>query len=308
MVVQVCFFVFCIHLHGGNLFSLLISSWVTPHTGPPLFYVVCLLFRVCINITLVPTYIPTESPTPAPTENPTPSYTKSNTKSTPYPTPRPSDRPTTAPTPRPTPGISYIGMYCSEESGYSTYDASDSWYKSGYYLLNGMDSYHSNYREDRIFKMKYCRSSSSTYWGLSSDQTLPYTDWDECWSRGCGGNSGIYYVYSYHSNYYEDRRFLVRCADLGNNNVQLTDCGWYGYYPSSWDGRINFECPSSGIIRTIESYHSNSVEDRKYKFECCRMIESRVALVTMTSFTSSSYSNGMCVFLLSLSLFFWGFI
>ena len=187
----------------------------------------------------------------------------------------------------------YLSTSCSEESSYSSYDSSDVWYKSGYYLINGMDSYHSNSKEDRIFKMRYCRSSSSTYRGLSSYQTLPYTDWDDYWIRGCGGNSALYYVYSYHDNGKEDRRFQVRCADVGNNNVQLTDCGWYGYYPGNFDDRINMECPNNGVVRSIESYHDNGSEDRKYKFECCRMIESDVYIVSMTTYTNDFYTNGM---------------
>ena len=187
----------------------------------------------------------------------------------------------------------YLSTSCSEESSYSSYDSPDYWWKSGWYFINGMDSYHSNSKEDRIFKMRYCRASDSTYRSKSSYQTLPYTDWDDYWIRGCGGNSAIDWVYSYHSNFYEDRIFRVRCADVGQNNVQLTDCGWHGYYPSNFDDRINMECPNNGIVRSIESYHDNHSEDRKYKFECCRMIESEVSLVSMTTYTNDFYTNGM---------------
>eukprot|EP01084_Bolivina_argentea_P016936 31625_1 len=128
-----------------------------------------------------------------------------------------------------------------------------------------MESYHDNSKEDRRTTIRYCKTQPSS---ISDKQTLPYTEYDASWKRGCGGGSAIFYAYSVHNNDKEDRKFQFKCA-VPSDDFILGSCEWGGYYPINFDGDIDEDCPNNGVMRTIESYHSNSHEDRKFRFECC---------------------------------------
>ena len=41
-------------------------------------------------------------------------------------------------------------------------------------------------------------------------------------------------------------------------------------YVNNWDETFVFQCAMSGYIAGIDSYHGNSVEDRRFKFYCCQ--------------------------------------
>jgi len=140
-------------------------------------------------------------------------------------------------------------------------------------FLSGMYSYHSNSREDRKFKWKYCEPYSHPQ--ISGVSALSKTSYDDQWERRCsgrnGGNSALVGATSWHSNYREDRQWKFYCGNVDNkyylNNAY---CSWTNYV-NNWDQAVNYNCPSNGIIRTISSYHHNGHEDRRWRFECCRV-------------------------------------
>eukprot|EP01083_Nonionella_stella_P031050 85057_1 len=187
-------------------------------------------------------------------------------------------------------GVDFVpeGMSCSDAGSPdgSKWDAPLVWYKSGYFF-NGMESYHDNSKEDRRTTIRYCKTNPSS---IIDGQNLPYTEWDASWRRGCGGGSAIYWAYSIHDNGREDRIFAISCGATSNDFI-LGSCEWRGYYPTNFDGNIHADCPNNGVMRTIESYHSDYHEDRKFKFECCRVYQNPYNYPSMICSENNFYTN-----------------
>jgi hypothetical protein len=53
--------------------------------------------------------------------------------------------------------------------------------------------------------------------------------------------------------------------------IVTTGCFWTGYV-NVMDGVMDYICPNNGIIAGMYSYHSNSTEDRQFKFYCCQLV------------------------------------
>ena len=159
---------------------------------------------------------------------------------------------------------SFPSMYCAW-TGYNNWDSTQVVSLNNEFL-SGQSSYHSNSKEDRRYKWEYCRiSGQSSGLQTGSDIQLVDTWYDYEWRRGCGGNTALNYLYSWHSNNKEDRQFRFKCSQI-NYAYTLDQCYWTSNYVNDWDGSLNFECNNNGLIRTAESVHSNSKEDRRWKF------------------------------------------
>ncbi|KAK3731287.1 hypothetical protein RRG08_025829 [Elysia crispata] len=93
------------------------------------------------------------------------------------------------------------------------------------------------------------------------------TDFDASFKYECPAGQMLSYVYSTHSNYYEDRRFKFECRAGPSNAVSAT-CTW-----SNWvndEARpLNFICPANKAITGVHSYHTGIYEDRRFNFKCC---------------------------------------
>ncbi|CAG5115562.1 unnamed protein product [Candidula unifasciata] len=126
-------------------------------------------------------------------------------------------------------------------------------------------SIHDNYFEDRIWQFK-CRTAYTT---TSCFWTEFLNLWDQTLDYNCPGDNYINGIYSVHDNYYEDRRFSVKCCAAGHRPLKwcyLTD------YINDWDGEMYFEAPGGYVIRGLQSHHDNSREDRRWKINLCWVV------------------------------------
>ena len=62
----------------------------------------------------------------------------------------------------------------------------------------------------------------------------------------------------YHDGYFQ-----------GNLELEKHSCSWTGYQ-NDWDKEMTYTVPSDSMINGVSSYHSNSKEDRKFKYQTCK--------------------------------------
>ena len=86
-------------------------------------------------------------------------------------------------------------------------------------------------------------------------------------SSYCLLGKGMIRVRSQHNNWFEDRQFDFDCE--GNSRITHY-CKWTDYV-NSMRGSMNYACPHNYVITGVESYHQNGKEDRRFKFECCKV-------------------------------------
>jgi len=85
----------------------------------------------------------------------------------------------------------------------------------------------------------------------------------------CGGASYVSGFESIHSNWYEDRRWKVKCCS--GSGTCLTECDFTGYI-NGWEEDMDYRVPNGHVIKTVKSEHSSWYEDRRWKFESCRLV------------------------------------
>ncbi|XP_055793758.1 hemagglutinin/amebocyte aggregation factor-like isoform X2 [Salvelinus fontinalis] len=83
------------------------------------------------------------------------------------------------------------------------------------YVLTGVNSYHSNYHEDRRWKFYCCRVNS--YCNQNCQWTSYVNYFDEVISWQVPGLNYLVGAGSYHSNYYEDRRWRYQYCTRKSN-------------------------------------------------------------------------------------------
>ena len=119
----------------------------------------------------------------------------------------------------------------------------------------------------------HTKSSSfglSAILGEHSDiAVLQYTNnYDGVLDFTCPHGYGVYYINSVHSNYYEDRKWNVKCRKMVRIGYPVT-CEWREADTWSWDGNLRFTCPGNQFLSGLYSSHSNHYNDRYWKFYCC---------------------------------------
>ena len=115
-------------------------------------------------------------------------------------------------------------------------------------------SVHSNYHEDRSWSWE-CRNVVSSGSATECSQTADYVnDFDGLMNFMCPPNKYIAGVYSYHSNYHEDRRWKFTCCAIANRVT--ASCRTTGYV-NDWDAPMNFQANTGEVITGVFSYHSN---------------------------------------------------
>jgi hypothetical protein len=196
---------------------------------------------------------------------------------TPNPTPKPTIKPTavtSSPTRKPTlPNGSRVPMSCS----WSPNDPFDSTWTRGCSsglncpVFNGVASFHSNEKEDRVFSWYTC-TPTETFDNLlysHSFTDLSTTSYDAEWWRRCPEDSQVVQIQSSHSNAKEDRIFNIRCAKYANTRHE--NCYWTGW-DNNYDEEVYFKCANNGVMNSIHSRHDNYYEDRQWDYKCCDLV------------------------------------
>eukprot|EP01084_Bolivina_argentea_P029889 55454_1 len=136
----------------------------------------------------------------------------------------------------------------------------------------GLQSSHNNHKEDRIFKWKKCNVDDDNF--IEDIFVLDWTPFEDKWTRSCGCNDespnmammGVKSIFIDDEN---DRKWRFQCGVLSAGYMTVS-CGWSGYL-NEYDGDVDFQCLSNGIIRSISSVYNDHKRDRIWKFECCQI-------------------------------------
>lgn len=83
------------------------------------------------------------------------------------------------------------------------------------YVLTGVASYHHNYYEDRVWRVRCSQLITGSF--KKSCRWTSYTNWDARWSVRAPKGSFITGMNSYHSNHYEDRRYRFEICSFSKN-------------------------------------------------------------------------------------------
>ena len=185
-------------------------------------------------------------------------------------------------------GVKYVEMTCGSTGYLNNYDKRQNFINKDDIFLSGQYSVHSNNHEDRRYKWDYCKPKDGKN-PFESTRTLRDTQYDASFVRGCGGKSALVNVQSWHSNKREDRQFKFKCKTI-KNDYRLANCEWTAW-KNSYDKKVDYKCPNNGVIRTVESTHANSKEDRRWRFVCCRLAYNEYEYWPMKELDSGGYDN-----------------
>ncbi|KAM7431881.1 hypothetical protein ABFA07_017620 [Porites harrisoni] len=159
---------------------------------------------------------------------------------------------------RPT-GVAWVNQW---QQHYFTYSCSNRFSLSRWYSI------HRNCKEDRIHYFQ-CRYGPVAYHAGNCWWTNHYVnDYDRPVAFKCHNNGFLTGVRSEYSGPHKDRRFGFRC------------CQKPGYYQhfckltpilNVWDGVLDYNVPYGYSLVGVHSYHDNHYEDRRWKFEICKI-------------------------------------
>merc|ERR1712048_30025 len=141
------------------------------------------------------------------------------------------------------------------------WDGHMNWHTNGHTYVSGLQSWHNNGYEDRIFRPLVTNIGSTqhgrhiTGFVNNMDGTFAYT---------CPTNKAIVGFYSYHNNGNEDRRWRFYCAHF--HGVGFRAGGWPGWQ-TRMDAHFAIGCGHNPAIG-FSSYHNNHREDRVWRIRC----------------------------------------
>lgn len=128
-----------------------------------------------------------------------------------------------------------------------------------------IESIHTNPTEDRRWKVT-CGGN------VVDDGTCSWTadinKMDETIYFMCGDDRVIAGMGSYHDNRFEDRRYKFRCCKINADtprNCHVTN------WKNTWDDPLNLHVPDSKVVMGVFSEHSNTHEDRRFRFIVCEL-------------------------------------
>jgi len=141
-------------------------------------------------------------------------------------------------------------------------------------VLAGVYSVHNNHREDRRWKVKCARLRPVANLLIASKLSGWENSYDRALEFDAGVDGMITGLYSVHNNRREDRIWKVRYGSAAG--VDCQEQKWTNWR-NGFDSVLSFTCPTNQVLHGIESYHNNHREDRRWKFQCCR-VSSRVSV------------------------------
>jgi len=103
---------------------------------------------------------------------------------------------------------------------------------------------------------------------LATTRTSYVNNWDERLYWTAQPNRMVTGLYSVHNNHKEDRRWKFYYGSA--SGLTTSDCHWSGTV-NDWDKELSYTCQHDRAITGFHSWHSNHREDRRWKFQCCRV-------------------------------------
>ncbi|CAG5126428.1 unnamed protein product [Candidula unifasciata] len=131
--------------------------------------------------------------------------------------------------------------------------------------LSFIGSIHSNRYKDRRWQYK-CRLSpgatSDCYW------TNYLNAFEQRLQHNCPGDEVVNGMMSYHSDQYQDRRFMLRCCRVASKATK--NC-YHTAFVNYWEKPVNFNVPTGRAIKGVYSIHNNHRKDRRWQFYVCHL-------------------------------------
>jgi len=153
--------------------------------------------------------------------------------------------------------------YVNEWDGYFDNRQSDA------FMCGVETSVHSNAKEDRRWRFRYCHQDTPAFIAETSLEVTPYDDY---WTRECAGSGkALIGGTSTHDNGMEDRVWTWYCGTLDSSKYNVSACGWSDW-ANSYDATFSYYCPNNGVMTGLESQHDNSKQDRRWRYRCCRIV------------------------------------
>lgn len=163
---------------------------------------------------------------------------------------------------------------CTDSGYLNNYDKYVSYTCPNNKIMAGVKSIHSNSKEDRNFNFRCCEAKAAgtklTYVDKIASNYI--NNYDALVNYSCPDERVMISSISVHSSKKEDRRFGFHCGKFEYNNMKVEkyECTWSNYV-NQFDASVNFQCPAGKVIAGEASYHSNSKEDRRFKYQCCKL-------------------------------------
>ncbi|KAI8794921.1 dermatopontin [Biomphalaria glabrata] len=117
--------------------------------------------------------------------------------------------------------------------------------------------------------------------GLLVTEADYVNNYDQPFDFQCPAAQILSYISSVHHNGAEDRRWEFLCRTVGKTDT----CNWSDYV-NTFDEMVAFSCPDGTVMTGVSSYHDNRPEDRRFKFQCCRVVEKQTSGCFMTNYVN----------------------
>lgn len=135
--------------------------------------------------------------------------------------------------------------------------------------ISSIYSIYRDCRRDRLFEFNCKYTFAAGYYGSHCQWTDYLNNFDQPLSYRCPDGQFLAGVESYHQNHQEDRRFKFRCCGHPSH-YHVSSC-YKTSYVNSRKGVLHYEVPNFHYLVGAESVHSNKEEDRRWKFEVCKI-------------------------------------
>lgn len=167
----------------------------------------------------------------------------------------------------------YIGSVWDNNYA-NDYDAAfwvDGQQRSPHQIICGVHSIHDNFREDRIFKFRWCNPISNNVIVDPEPWTNNVNNWDKEFWFECPRGKFIVGFHSFHYDVTEDRRFQFYCGKFANSEeMRDEDISRWTPFLNDYDEPFTHYCGEQYGLVGVHSIHDNNREDRRYSFRCAR--------------------------------------
>jgi hypothetical protein len=128
---------------------------------------------------------------------------------------------------------------------------------------------------------------------ISGASLTGWSDWDAGMNHVCSGAQAVTQLVSKHDNGREDRVWKLGCSGLCTG--ELSGHYWSSW-ANSWDGTLEYTCPTDYLVVGLQSVHDNGKEDRRWAINCAstppRWVNGRARGANVDQGSWSDWING----------------